>query len=108
MPYALGGRAWGLELLPEDELAANTLSAVRYPKGVGPELTKAVKERGVVIAGGLHPDLKSEYFRVGHMGYSTRRPDHILTTVRAVAEALVACGADVDVEAAVKATADGL
>ncbi|TNE88200.1 MAG: alanine--glyoxylate aminotransferase family protein [Deltaproteobacteria bacterium] len=100
--------AWqvlGLTLLPADGLAANTLSAIRYPEGVGPELTKAIAARGVAVAGGLHPALKTQYFRVGHMGYSTRRPDHLLSTVRAVAEALVACGHSCDVEAAVKAVA---
>ncbi|MCO4748306.1 MAG: alanine--glyoxylate aminotransferase family protein [Proteobacteria bacterium] len=101
-------KSMGLTLLADEGLAANTLSAIRYPEGVGPELTKAIKERGVIVAGGLHPDLKTEYFRVGHMGYSARRPDHLLSTVRAVAEGLVACGHNVDVEAAVKVAAAAL
>lgn len=100
-----GWSTLGLSLLPEEDLAANTLSAIRYPQGVGPELPKAVAARGVAVAGGLHPDLKTQYFRVGHMGYSARRPDHLLTTMRAVGEALGACGHSADVEGAVRAVA---
>ncbi|HJL15337.1 MAG TPA: alanine--glyoxylate aminotransferase family protein [Sandaracinaceae bacterium LLY-WYZ-13_1] len=106
-----GGRAFraawasmGLELLPErPELAANTLSALWLPEGVGPELVPAVKARDVVIAGGLHPDLKTKYFRVGHMGVVLTRPDDLHRTVRAVGEALNEKGHEVDVDAAVAA-----
>jgi alanine-glyoxylate transaminase/serine-glyoxylate transaminase/serine-pyruvate transaminase len=106
-----GGRAFraawasmGLTLLPKNEaLAANTLSALYYPDGVGPDLVAAVKERGVVVAGGLHPDLKPKYFRVGHMGVVLTRRDDLHRTVRAVGEALTEKGHAVDVDAAVKA-----
>lgn len=83
--------AWadlGLELLCDTDVAANALSAVRYPDGVGSGLVGRIKEQGVVVAGGLYPGLKQQYFRVGHMGYSTTRPDHIETTIRAVTKAL--------------------
>ncbi len=83
--------AWadlGLELLGESGCAANTLSAVRYPDGVGPELVGRIAEQGVAVAGGLYPGLKQQYFRVGHMGYSTTRADHLDQTIRAVKLAL--------------------
>lgn len=97
--------AWkhlGLTLLPEEELAANTLSAVRYPDGVDATLVGRIKERGVVVAGGLHPACKAEYFRVGHMGYSATRAEDLLRTVEAVAGAL---GGDV---AGARAAAEGV
>ncbi|MEQ9325632.1 MAG: hypothetical protein RIF41_41085, partial [Polyangiaceae bacterium] len=47
-----------------------------------------IKERGVVVAGGLHPSCKAAYFRVGHMGYSATRSEDLLRTVEAVAGAL--------------------
>jgi alanine-glyoxylate transaminase/serine-glyoxylate transaminase/serine-pyruvate transaminase len=93
---AVAGRmrqAWselGLELLPQPLLAANALSAVRYPQGIGPELVAAIAQRGVAVAGGLYPGLKQTYFRVGHMGYSTTREDHIGETISAVQDALAA------------------
>lgn len=84
-------RAWtdlGLELLCDPAVAANTLSAVRYPEGVGSGLVGRIKEQGVVVAGGLYPGLKQQYFRVGHMGYSTTQPEHLDATIAAVASAL--------------------
>lgn len=64
--------ALGLKLVPvRPSLAANTLSAVYYPEGVSAgELLKAFSDRDVVIAGGLHPQYNTKYFRVGHMNIS--------------------------------------
>ena len=78
-----------LDLVPVSEaLAANTLSAVRYPDGVGQELVGAIKERGVVVAPGLHPQLKERYFRVGHMGDVITRPTDINRCIAAVSDAV--------------------
>ncbi len=86
--------AWNaLELRPlpaRDEESANTLSALYYPPGIGPTLVGAVRAEGVVIAGGLHPDLGPKYFRVGHMGLC--RPSDVLTTVAAIERALARLG----------------
>ncbi|MBX2802762.1 MAG: alanine--glyoxylate aminotransferase family protein [Myxococcales bacterium] len=97
-------QALGCSLLPAtEEVAANTLSALRYPEGVGPELVAAVGRRGVAVAGGLLPQLKQAYFRVGHMGWVTRQPELLERTVRAIGEALVECGHATDPEAGVAA-----
>lgn len=91
-------QAWaalGLELLPaSSEIAANTLSAIRYPDGVGAELVAEIAARGVIVAGGLHPELKTEYFRVGHMGDVITREDALVKTVEAVEGALIAVGVE--------------
>lgn len=108
--------AWavlGLEALPKsEELAAHTLSALYFPAGVGPDLVGGIRARGVIVAGGLLPALKSRYFRVGHMGHVLERPEDLLRTVRAVAESLAACEHRCNPEAAVDAArrrlADGL
>ena len=82
-------RVLGLESLCDPTLAANTLSALRYPAGIDSALLSAIAARGVVVAGGLHPSCKGSYFRVGHMGeVSVRRTEALLTTVDAVAGAL--------------------
>jgi alanine-glyoxylate transaminase/serine-glyoxylate transaminase/serine-pyruvate transaminase len=83
--------AWaklGLELVPAPGAAANTLSAIRYPAGVDATLPARVAARGVAVAGGLHPKIKAEYFRVGHMGWVTTQPALLERTVQAVADAL--------------------
>ena len=37
-----------------------------------------MKENGIICAGGLHKEIKQEYFRIGHMGISTKTDcDHI-------------------------------
>ncbi|MCY1040623.1 alanine--glyoxylate aminotransferase family protein [Corallococcus sp. bb12-1] len=79
--------ALGLRMLPTSEaLAANTLSAVYYPEGVDASLVGRVKAQGAAIAGGLHPELKTRYFRVGHMNRVTA--GDVLVTVGAVERAL--------------------
>jgi alanine-glyoxylate transaminase/serine-glyoxylate transaminase/serine-pyruvate transaminase len=97
-------QAWetlGLTLLPASAgLAANTLSAIRYPEGVDATLPGRIAKRGVVVAGGLHPELKTVYFRVGHMGWVIREPELLARTVRAIGEALVEAGHACDPEAA--------
>lgn len=86
--------AWrALELRPlpaREELAANTLSALYYPAGVDASLVGRIGAEGVVVAGGLHPDAKTKYFRVGHMGACS--PGDVLATVGAVERALAASG----------------
>ncbi|MFO0597942.1 MAG: alanine--glyoxylate aminotransferase family protein [Myxococcaceae bacterium] len=65
-------KAMGLEHLPKSEaLRAHTLSALYYPQGVDAALVKAIGAQGVTVAGGLHPELRTKYFRVGHMGAVT-------------------------------------
>ena len=56
--------------------------------------------RGVAVAGGLHPEIRGEYFRVGHMGYVVHRPDLLRRTVEAVAAGLQDLGRKVDGPAA--------
>ena len=72
---------------------ANTLTACRYPDGVAAsDLLPAIKKAGVIVAGGLHPEIKTEYFRVGHMG-AVRLGD-ILTTLGAIETGLRHAGHD--------------
>ena len=102
-------QALGLPTVPvRPELQANTLSALRFPPGVDASLVRKIAERGVIVAGGLHPAIRSEYFRVGHMGYATARDDLLLRTVEAVAGALRDAGSLVDEEAARRAAAAAL
>ena len=85
-------KALGLGQVPlSDEVAANTMTAPRYPAGVkGPEFLAKVRAAGVILASGLHPTIKDEYFRIGHMG-PTNRGD-LLATVGAIETGLAACG----------------
>jgi len=58
----------GLEMLPKESFA-NTLSVQYLPEGVKQENFLSDAERyGTVFAGGLIPEIKERYFRIGHMG----------------------------------------
>ncbi|MDR3573629.1 MAG: alanine--glyoxylate aminotransferase family protein [Anaerolineaceae bacterium] len=84
--------AMGLGQVPtKPEYAANTLSAPRYPQGLETaKFLPAVLKAGIILAGGLHPAIKTEYFRIGHMGACTI--GDILATVGAVEQGLAESG----------------
>ena len=74
---------------PKDQ--ANTLTACRYPNGVAAgDLLPAIKQAGVIVAGGLHPKIKAEYFRVGHMGAVCM--GDVLATIGAIEAGLRSAG----------------
>jgi alanine-glyoxylate transaminase/serine-glyoxylate transaminase/serine-pyruvate transaminase len=85
-------RALGMGQVPLSyELAANTMTAPRYPANVaGSDLLPKIKKAGVVLAGGLHPEIKTEYFRIGHMGQVNQ--GDLLATIGAIEAGLAACG----------------
>ena len=78
----------GISFLPKStEITASTLTAAYYPEGLnGGEFLGKVGDNGVVIAGGLLPSHKTQYFRVGHMGIVN--DGHIDKTVSAIKAAL--------------------
>jgi alanine-glyoxylate transaminase/serine-glyoxylate transaminase/serine-pyruvate transaminase len=97
-------KALGLGSVPRrPEVTADTLSVLRFPEGIDASLLPRITQRGVVVAGGLHPAVKATSFRVGHMGYAVTRPDYLRRTVTAIAEALQEAGAPADPAAALAA-----
>ncbi|MEE8167460.1 MAG: alanine--glyoxylate aminotransferase family protein [Candidatus Hydrothermarchaeales archaeon] len=62
-------KALNLELLPRDEDASNTVTAIKAPPGVNADdIRKKMKEDfGILLAGG-QATLKGKIFRIGHMG----------------------------------------
>jgi alanine-glyoxylate transaminase/serine-glyoxylate transaminase/serine-pyruvate transaminase len=88
----VGIQALGLSQVPsKPEFAAHTLTAPRYPVGVnGADFLARVQGSGVTLAGGLLPAIRSEYFRIGHMGAVTH--GDILATISGIESALADCG----------------
>jgi len=70
--------------------AATTLTAPYFPERVDRSVLGHIKEAGVILAGGLHPDIKDRYFRIGHMGAVSE--SDILVTVGAIEEGLARAG----------------
>ncbi|GAA5833120.1 hypothetical protein JCM5353_004240 [Sporobolomyces roseus] len=75
-----------------EEACANGMTAVYVPEGIEPpKLVGALAERGVVIAGGLHKEIKTKYIRFGHMGVSVvERPADAEKILSALKESLKA------------------
>jgi alanine-glyoxylate transaminase/serine-glyoxylate transaminase/serine-pyruvate transaminase len=100
--FGAAWRALGLTMLPKSEaVAAHTMSAVWYPEGIDAAFVGRAKQEGVIIAGGLHPDARTKYFRVGHMG-SVDVSDAVLT-VAALERALLKSGRRVELGVGVAA-----
>jgi len=84
-------KAMELRTVPvTEDLCANTLSAVYFPQGVDTTLPGKIGAEGIVVAGGLYPSIKAQYFRVGHMG--SIHANDVLATVGAVERALGKAG----------------
>jgi alanine-glyoxylate transaminase / serine-glyoxylate transaminase / serine-pyruvate transaminase len=85
--FKAGLAAMGLkEVAVRPEISAFTLTAAYYPEGVDAQLLGKVLANGVVLAGGLHAQIRARYFRVGHMGAVTA--GDILGTVAAIEKGL--------------------
>ncbi len=81
----------GLNQVPtRDEFAASTMTAPFYPEGVDNSLLGHAKEAGAIFAGGLHPQIKNKYFRIGHMGITDS--GEVLATVSALEKGLKKAG----------------
>ncbi|CAM1341354.1 pyridoxal-phosphate-dependent aminotransferase family protein [Tenacibaculum amylolyticum] len=81
-------KALQLELVPRNEkVAAHTMSAIYYPENINADqFRKDVSEYGVILAGGLHSEIKHLYFRIGHMG--TINKSDLVATLSAIEYAL--------------------
>ncbi|KXS20043.1 PLP-dependent transferase [Gonapodya prolifera JEL478] len=87
----------GLRLVPVSrDVAAHGMTAAWLPQNVElPDFLPRVSKRGVVLAGGLHPEAPTRYFRVGHMNVSVIKDaelGHIGTTLKAIEESLEDAG----------------
>jgi len=78
---------------PEDQ--AHGMTAIYLPEGVtAPDLLAKLLAKGVVMAGGLHREIATKYFRFGHMGVSVMKGDlgHIDKAITALEGALAELG----------------
>jgi alanine-glyoxylate transaminase / serine-glyoxylate transaminase / serine-pyruvate transaminase len=103
-----GISALGLSQVPvRPEVAAHTMTAPRYPKKVNSsDFQSYVSEAGITLAGGLLPSIKTEYFRIGHMG-AVNLGD-VLATVGAIEIALDKCGYEFTAESGVAAVVSSI
>ena len=83
--------ALGMSQVPvAPDRAANTLTAPYYPEGIDASVLRFINEEGAILAGGLHPAIKAQYFRIGHLG--AVNASDILSTIGAIERGLVRAG----------------
>ncbi len=101
-------QALGLKIIPVNEaVSANTMTAPYFPEGViGGSLIGGMSKAGIIVAGGLLAELKTSYFRVGHMG-SVNRSD-LLASIGALEFGLKKCKYKFESGAGLKAAQDVL
>jgi aspartate aminotransferase-like enzyme len=86
-----GIKAIGLELFPDEEIASDTVTAVKIPNGIkDSELRNNMRKYGVIVSGGLEK-LSGKIFRVAHMGV-TASPECILPFFTALELSLIKLG----------------
>lgn len=102
-----GISALGLAQVPlEPEMAANTMTAPYYPKGIDSAAFLAqASSAGVILAGGLLPAIRAQYFRIGHMG--AVQTGDVLATLGAIETALMKCGYSFEMGIGVEAAQKG-
>lgn len=89
---------YGMEPLAHEEVAAPTLSCIRYPEGVDDiAFRKQLANKGIIVAGAL-AHLSGKAFRIGHMGNTTE--EMLLGAIKVIGESLIDLGHVVDVEKA--------
>ena len=100
-----GLEAMGLEMNAPDDYWLPSLNAVRVPDGVddGEVIDYLLEAYDLEIASGLG-DLEGDIWRIGCMGHSAN-PKNVSLVVSALGDALARQGVDVDIGAAVEATA---
>ncbi|MFT7072307.1 pyridoxal-phosphate-dependent aminotransferase family protein [Patiriisocius sp. Uisw_017] len=106
--FRAGIASLNLEILPKtNTIAANTLSAVYYPEGInGTSLSATMVESNVIIAGGLLPEIKPSYFRIGHMGSVSS--NDLIAVLSALERALIELGHPIESGKSLQAFQNGL
>jgi alanine-glyoxylate transaminase/serine-glyoxylate transaminase/serine-pyruvate transaminase len=91
-----GLKSLGLDIIPvNNDVSANTLSAPYFPENIqGSALISGISDNGVIVAGGLLPEIKTKYFRVGHMGMTGK--NEVIATLKAIEASLIKQGCEID------------
>tara|TARA_Y100001936_G_scaffold41944_1_gene40584 strand:- start:844 stop:1197 length:354 start_codon:yes stop_codon:yes gene_type:complete len=77
----------GLDILPEENYASDTVTAIKLPKNVdGKMIVKQVEKNYNIVLGGGQQKLAGKIIRIGHMGWINQ--DDIEKSILALKETL--------------------
>lgn len=89
-------QSWGLSLVTRSsDAAANGMTTVYTPDGIAPtDIVGKMLKKGVIVAAGLHKDIKTKYFRIGHLSITAidKQRGDIDTILNALKESLIESG----------------
>jgi aspartate aminotransferase-like enzyme len=98
-----GVRAIGLEVLPEEEEAADAVTAVLVPEGIQNEIRGLLMEdHNIMVGGSLGKWGRDKLLRIGHMGV-TASPEYVIPTLYALEQVMKKLGENVSEGSAVDA-----
>jgi aspartate aminotransferase-like enzyme len=81
--YRAAVRAMNLDVLPEEEDASPTLTAVKVPDGMDKKIISLLIERFGLMTGSGYGEVKGKIIRIGHMGI-TASPQYLIQLVPAL------------------------
>lgn len=99
--FRAGIAALGMRIVADERVASSTITGIYYPEGVDASLVAAIGAEGVIVAGGLLPAIRTQYFRVGHMGAVAA--SDVLATLGAIERGIVRAGGRVELGAGIAA-----
>jgi len=99
--FRAGIAALGMRIVADERVASSTITGIYYPEGVDASLVAAIGAEGVIVAGGLLPAIRAQYFRVGHMGAVSA--SDVLATLGAIERGIVRAGGRAELGAGIAA-----
>lgn len=80
-----GLEALGISILAEPGSRSSAVTVCRYPDGQDADLLSQLRELGVELPAGTHPELAARTFRIGHLGNVTMSDIHLTLDALATA-----------------------
>ncbi len=99
-----GISALGMETVAREEYRSNTVTGLKLKNSSQKDVIGNSLKLGIEFGSGVHPGVKPDYIRIGHMGWVEQH--HIIRALSVLERALKAAGETINVGAGVKAAQD--
>lgn len=96
-----GIAAMGMEVVAGEQYRSNTVTGLKLRKSNQKDVLQNALKLGIEFGSGVHPGVKPDYIRIGHMGWV--EDNHIIRALSVLERALRASGEDIEPGAGVQA-----
>lgn len=93
--------AMGMDIVASEEFRSNTVTGLRLNRSKQKDVIEKALKLGVEFGSGVHPDVKPDYIRIGHMGWV--QEEHILRALSVLERALKSSGENIKIGEGVSA-----